>query len=256
MNQENTASVVEAAASADETQAEQDITQGTAAEGVEAQEEQQQQEERRFTQAELDAAIQKRLLKEERRIHRRLEAQLREQAEAAKAQKQPERDEFKDDDEYIRAQIDHMATARARQMIEQREREREIQERTEGFLSKAEQAQEKYPDFESVVGNPRLPINESMAEFMALSAQGAEIAYHLGKNPTKAAEIARMSPVRAALELQKLEATFVDKPRRTPPPEPISPLGNRGRSSTSALPSDDDDIDTWMRKEQQRLKAR
>jgi hypothetical protein len=33
-------------------------------------------------------------------------------------------------------------------------------------------------------------------------------------------------------------------------------VGNRGRASSSSLPSDDDDIETWMRKERSRLAQR
>ena len=44
------------------------------------------------------------------------------------------------------------------------------------------------------------------SEFIAESDQGADIAYHLGKNPMKAAQIAQMSPVKAARELTRLAA--------------------------------------------------
>ena len=52
------------------------------------------QAERTFTQAELDAAIQKRLLKEERRVHRRVEQQLRDQAQSQVAKTEPKREAF------------------------------------------------------------------------------------------------------------------------------------------------------------------
>lgn len=225
-------------------------------EGDDEQSKEEKQEERKFTQAELDAIVQKRLLKEERRLRRRLEQDLMQQAQAGKAAQEPKRENYQDDDAFVRDSLEHLAEQKARALIEQREVQRRQAEMSERFLSQAEAAQDKYPDFDVVVGNPALQINESMAEFMAVSDLGAEVAYHLGKNPAKAASIARMSPVLAALELKKLEQTLNEKPRRPAPPEPINPVNARGRASSTALPSDADDIETWMAKERKRLAGR
>jgi hypothetical protein len=104
------------------------------------------QAERTFTQAELDAAIQKRLLKEERRVHRRVEQHLRAQAQAQTAQVEPRREAFGDDEQYLNAQIEHRAALKADQLLAQREKEREAHARTEAFLAKAEAASERYAE--------------------------------------------------------------------------------------------------------------
>ena len=67
-----------------------------------------------------------------------------------------------------------------------------------------------------------------------------------------------MTPVKAARELTRIEAEILAKPKAQPSnaPEPITPVGSRGKSSTSTMPSDDDDIDTWMRKERERMRRR
>lgn len=211
-----------------------------------------------FTQAEVDALIQKRLLKEERRVHRRIEQQLREQKQAEVLKTEPRRDDFRDDEAFTQAQIDHLAEKRAAEKLAERERAQQQERVAESFLEKAEKAQERYPDYQAVVGNPSLAINEGMVEFIAESDLGADVAYFLGKNPMKAAQIAQMSPIKAARELSRIEAEIASKPRANPSkaPEPISPVGTRGKSSVSALPSDEDDIDTWMKKEQARTRRR
>lgn len=213
------------------------------------------QAERTFTQAELDAAIQKRLLKEERRVHRRVEQQLREQAQRP-APEAPKREAFADDEAFLGAHIQHQARQQAEQLFAERERAREVERRNETFLAKAEAVAERYADFDEVIGNPALPINDAMAEFISDSDVGPELAYHLGKNPLKAARIAEMSPIKAARELTRLEAELVSKPKpkTSNAPEPITPVGIRGKATTSSLPSDDDDIATWMRKEQARTR--
>lgn len=209
-----------------------------------------------FTQAEVDALVQKRLQKEERRIAKRFENEMREHQQAKVLEKAPERESFRNDDEYLQAQIEHLAERKAVEKLSQRETMRKQEEQTEAFLAKAEKATEKYPDFQTVVSNPNLRINEGMAEYIADSDLGADVAYFLGQNPMKAAQIAQMSPIKAARELTRIEAEIEAKPkaRLSKTPEPINPVGSKGSSSSSSMPSDTDDINTWMKKERDRLK--
>lgn len=241
----------------DDAKPELNTPAGTAP-GGEVDDKKQDEPAKTFTQAEVDAMVQKRLLKEERRVHRRVEQQLREQSEAKAREIEPRRDEFRDDDAYLQAQIDHLAEKKAAEKLSQREKADEAHRRSESFLEKAEKVAERYSDFQAVVSNPALRINDEMAEFISESDLGADVAYFLGKNPTKAAEIAGLSPIKAARELTRIESELAARPKATPSkaPEPISPVGVRGKASSSSLPSDSDDIDTWMRKEQARTRSR
>lgn len=231
--------------------------EATAADG-EVDNKQQDEPAKTFTQAEVDALVQKRLLKEERRVHRRIEQQMRESQQQQVRQQAPERQSFQDDEAYLRAHIEHLAEQKAAEKLAERQVRQEAERRSESFLAKADKAAERYPDFQAVVSNPSLPVNEAMAEFIAESDQGAEVAYFLGKNPGKAYEISQLSPVRAARELARIETDLAARPqaRVSRAPEPITPVGSKGRASTSSLPSDEDDIATWMRKEQARIRRR
>lgn len=246
----------QAAPSASElvNQTEQNTPEATAADGVV--EPKQAEQAKTFTQAEVDALIQKRLLKEERRVHRRIEQQLREQQQQSAPA--PKRESFEDDEAYVRAQVEHLAEKRVAEKIAEREKAQQQERVYETFQEKAEKASERYADFHAVVSNPTLTINEGMVEFLADSEHGADVAYHLGKNPHLAAQIAQMSPIKAARELTRLESEIAAKPKATPSkaPDPINPVGSRGRASSSTTPSDDDDIDTWMRKERDRMMRR
>jgi hypothetical protein len=233
-------------------QPEVNADQVTAAEGQADQQEQAQA--KTFTQEEVDALIQKRLLKEERRIHRRIESQLRDQI--TQQQPAPKREAFENDEAYQQALLDKKAEEKAKALLEQRERDKALATRREKFEAQAEELADRYPDFDAVARNPHLTINEAMAEFISESDVGAELAYALGKKPSLAADIAHMSPVQAARALAKLEAEIASKPKAqaSKAPDPINPVGNRGRATATAMPSDDDDIDTWMRKERERVR--
>jgi hypothetical protein len=132
------------------------------------------------------------------------------------------------------------------------------QESLNTFLEKAEDAVERFPDYMTVVTDPRLPFNEEMIDFFADSEVGTDLAYHLAKNPAKALAIARLSPLKAGRELTRLEAELKAKPKATPSkaPDPITPVGSRGNARSSPLPSDDDDMETWARKERERVAKR
>lgn len=227
----------------------------TAAQGEVESQEQAKEAEKTFRQSEVDALIQKRLRKAEQRFARQLQETL---AQRHPPQEAPRRESFADDDAFINAQIEHEAEKRAQAKLEARKAKEQQERVAESFREKAEKASERYPDFDRVVGNPTLPINAAMAEFIADSELGADVAYFLGKNPERAQDISEMSAVRAARELTRIEAELAAKPRATPSnaPEPIKPVGTRGKSTSSALPSDDDPIDVWMKKEQARVRGR
>jgi len=82
------------------------------------------------------------------------------------------------------------------------------------------------------------------------------VAYHLSKNRAQARSIARMDDIDAVLALKTLESELKAKPKAQPSraPDPINPVGNRGNASRSAMPSDDDDPDTWRQKELERMR--
>lgn len=234
-------------------QPESNTPEVTAAAGdVEKQE--QEKEERKFTQAELDAAVQKRLLKEIRRRERTAVQQAQERAAVV----EPKREEFRDDEAFSEAKVRHLAEKEALRIVNERARAEQSDKAREAYDERSEQARERYVDFAQVVENPLLTITPPMAEFIYDSDVGPDVAYYLGKNPAKAEQIAQLSPVRAARELSRIEAEIASKPKATPSkaPEPITPVGTRGKAAASALPSDDDDMDTWARKERDRLKRR
>jgi hypothetical protein len=242
-------------------------SQATAAEGDgdQPQEQAEQQEAKppkTFSQEEVDALIQKRLTKEARRSERLMAQKLAEMQSQQKPSTKPEpkREDFADDEAHQRAQIDHVVEQRAQeravQLVQQTQQQQRQQSAVTQFWERADELAERYPDFEAVVTNPNVPLNGPILEFVTESEVGPELAYHLGKNRTKALSIAQMTPIQAARALMTLESELKAKPKAQPSraPDPMNPVGNRGSASRSSMPSDDDDVDTWRQKEIERMK--
>jgi hypothetical protein len=177
-----------------------------------------------FSQEELDAAIQKRLAREQRKWERER------QAPPPVAVDVPPVDQFDSVDAY--------AEAKAIKLIEQREQHRQQTEILEAYHEREEEARSKYDDFEQVAYNPTLKITTVMAQAIQASDAGPDVAYYLGSNPKETDRISRLSPILQAKEIGRIEAKIAnDVPvkRTTSAPAPISPVNAR----TSGNPSYD-----------------
>jgi hypothetical protein len=110
------------------------------------------------------------------------------------------------------------------------------------------------PDVKIVLGNPALPqLAKDAAQLVVASDLGPQILYHLGRNPEKAARIARTSPIQQAAAIGRLEAELrapVKPKALTKAPAPPTPT-----AGASAPPMDDMKLPLkeFMAREKQRL---
>ena len=214
---------------------------------------QEQQPAKTFTQDELDAAIGKRLAREQRKWERE-QAQRAQPSAPLATPVAPE--QFESTDAYVEA----LAAQKAEQLLEQREQRRQQSELLESYHDKEEKAREKYDDFEQVAYNPSLPITDVMAQSIQASDIGPEVAYHLGANPKEAERIARLSPILQAKEIGKLEAKLASDPpvkKTSNAPTPISPITARSTGTPAYDTTDPRSIKTmstsdWIEAERQR----
>ena len=214
---------------------------------------QDQQPAKTFSQEELDAAIGKRLAREQRKWER-------EQAQRAQPPVQPATpvapEQFESTDAYVEA----LAAQKAEQLLAQREQQKQQSALLESYHDKEEKAREKYDDFAQVAYNPNLPITDVMAQSIQSSDIGPEMAYHLGANPKEAERISRLSPILQAKEIGKLEAKLAADPpvkKTSNAPTPISPITARSMGSPAYDTTDPRSIKTmstseWIEADRQR----
>lgn len=209
-----------------------------------------------FTQEELDAAIGKRLAREQRKWEREQQAKLASQAAPKAAVEPPSADQFQSPEAYAEA----LAEQKAEELIRRREAERQRSEILESYHEKEEEIRAKYEDFEQVAYNPNLPITPIMAESIQASDAGPEVAYFLGTNPKEAERISRLSPVLQAKEIGKIEAKLAANPpvkKTTSAPAPISPVTAKSSGQPAYDTTDPRSIKTmstseWIEAERQR----
>lgn len=210
-------------------------------------------EEKKFTQAEIDAMISKRLAREQRKWER--EQKLRAATPALSAEP-PQQENFASPEAYAEA----LAERKAAELLARREAERQQAEILETYHEREEEIRNKYEDFEQVAYNPRLPITQVMAETIQASDIGPEVAYYLGSNPKEADRIAKLSPFLQAKEIGKIEAKLADNPpvkKSSSAPTPITPVTPRGGTARVLDTTDPRSIkemstSEWIEAERQR----
>jgi hypothetical protein len=220
-----------------------------------------QQDERKFTQAELDAMIGKRLAREQRKWEREQQAKQAEmQARQSVPKELPPADQFESPEAYAEA----LAVKKAEELLHQRELQKQQAAIEDAYAEREEEARSKYDDFEQVAYNPQLRVTDVMAETIKASDLGPDLAYWLGSNPKEADRISRLSPLLQAREIGKIEAKLSAQPpqkKTTSAPEPIRPVTARTSNPGVTDTTDPRSVQTmstseWIAAERQRQIAK
>ena len=170
-----------------------------------------------FTQEELDAAIGKRLAREQRKWERERVVI----APVVAADPRPE--QFDSTESYA----DALAMKKAEQLLYERDVQRQQTEVLGAYHDREEEARNKYDDFEQVAYNPSLKITTVMAQTIQSSDIGPDVAYYLGANPKEADRISRLAPYVQAKEIGRIEAKLASEPmvkKTSSAPPPFTPV--------------------------------
>lgn len=174
-----------------------------------------------FTQEELDAAIGKRLAREQRKWEREQQARMAE-VQPPMPTEIPTADQFQSPQDYA-----NFIRQEAQKLVQQQEAQKQWQAIESSYAEREDAAMEKYDDYAQVVRNANLPISTVMADAIRSSDVGPDVAYYLGTNPKEAARIHGLPALLQVKEIGKIEAKLADNPparKTTTAPEPIRPV--------------------------------
>jgi hypothetical protein len=212
-----------------------------------------------FTQEELDAAIGKRLAREQRKWEREQQQRVAEAVAAATPRREEELrpEQFATPEEYT----DALVEKKAEQLIAKREEARLRQTTVTAYHEREEEARTKYDDFAQVAYNPALKISNVMAETIQSSDIGPDVAYFLGTNPKEADRIYRLPPILQAKEIGRIEAKLAAEPPKptkvSSAPAPLShvtPRSSGGKTYDTTDPRSIQSMTTseWIEADRQR----
>lgn len=178
-------------------------------------------------------------------------------SQKAQDDKEPTPDQFENYDAYIKALATHAAkaavssaaTATASQHV--RTAEDSI------WASKLAETQSQIPDYQTIVAASDQEVAPHVVEAIRAAELGPALVYHLAKNPELAVRLNGLSPVGAAIELGRIEATLGKPPREVevPPkpasnaPDPIKPIAAPRNTTVSLETAEMDDYVKARRKQ-------
>ena len=172
----------------------------------------------------------------------------------------PRLEQFDDIEKYAEAKAE-WAKSNALKDFEAKQRTTAQQAQQQRLVTaweeKATAAEAKYDDFEEVVGEikPTHPLTVAIMR----EENGADIAYHLGKNPKDAMRIAALEPMDQILAIGRLGAKLSSEPpvakQPSKAPPPITPVSGKAAAPTEEI-SPDDDMKTFIRKRERQLGRR
>ena len=181
----------------------------------------------------------KRAHEAEREAQRWREAAERKTADPSE---KPNPDKFGSYDEYVEALADWKADQRVAESFKRRDAERSqaaearaAEAKAQAWAERQSEFREATPDYDAVVGKSAVQIAPHVVDTLLDSESGPELAYHLAKRPETVKRINALSPLSAARELGRIEATLSSPaaPQIKPAskaPAPITPV----RSSAPA----------------------
>lgn len=143
----------------------------------------------------------------------------------------------------VQRHADREAAASSRQAADQ-EAQREAA--VEAFNDRLDEAREKLPDFDKVLGEAKgREVKPHVTELVIESEKGGLLAYYLAKNPAELTKLNGMSEREAAKAVGRLEARLtLAKPKTaTSAPAPAKQV-----SGAAAPSSPDAEIDAWLAK--------
>ena len=213
---------------------------------ADSQEKDTQADERKFTQAELDDIIKKRIAKAtaiaERKASKAYAEKLESLASQPQVQKQevtvegkPKLEQFEKVEDYVEAVAEWKMQTHQQEQVKQAEEQRarkfqnEVQAKAQHVFELAEQE----PEFDSEAFEA-LPVSDPMAFAIIDSDIAPKLMIHLQKNPDEVDRITKLSPARQAAEIGKIEAklSVVEKVKPSGAPAPIKPVGSRGGAAS------------------------
>lgn len=164
----------------------------------------------------------------------------------------PKPDDFSTYDDYIDALTDWKVEQKFQRTSSETAQKANADIRAVNWESRVESARTSIPDYDTVVGSSELPVAQHVADALMESERGPELAYYMATHPTFADQLNRMSPVKAAVELGKLETSLTAPPVKaaSKAPPPATPIKTTASSAPANLANADMDTFIKMRREQ------
>lgn len=162
------------------------------------------------------------------------------QTSAEAAPQKPVAEQFNDYGDYVEALTDWKAEQAVAKRMEADSSRKVADTQAQTFMERQSAFRAVAADYDEVVGGSTAPVSAHVQSVILDSERGPELAYYLGKNPTALTALNSLSPLSAAREIGRLEASFA-KPataaekKFSNTPAPANTTAAQGRATKPSL---------------------
>ena len=162
------------------------------------------------------------------------------QAPAPAAPKKPEPADFNDYGEYVEALAEFKADEKVGKALDAREakqaQQQQATQRATTWEQRQTQARSAIQDYDAVLESSDVPIAQHVGEALLESDHGPALAYHLAKNPAVADKLNAMTPLNAAREIGRIEASLAAGSAAPSPAQGAAPAAPAARTTNAPPP--------------------
>lgn len=158
----------------------------------------------------------------------------------------PTVDQFEDYADYVEALTDWKVAQTTKTIARDAAQGAAANERQALYADRLAEARTAIPDFDAVMEKAQdISVAPHVAEAVLDSGRGPEIFYHMAQHPDVAERLNGLSPIRAAVEIGKIEAQLTAPAgrRQSQAPAPITPITT---GSTTKVNLNTADMETYI----------
>jgi len=159
---------------------------------------------------------------------------------------------------YIFQTAQEQAVQAAKSALSEDKATNDAKSRQKAFESKEQKYSKTVDDYMEVTRNPDVMITKDMVDIAASSEDGPALLYYLAKNPDISDNIARLSPIDAAREMGRIEATKLSAEPKKQTKAPKPPPKIDGVNATTTIKADSPDSDklsteAWLKQRRKQI---
>jgi hypothetical protein len=142
--------------------------------------------------------------------------------EVAAPTQRPDLSNFQDYNSYVEALTDWKTEVKIQEVLQQSKAQenqdrqtQQVQSIAQEWATRQDEARKTLEDYDEVLGSANINVSPAVTDILLTSDKGPVVAYHLAKNPAIVEKLNAMSPLKAAREIGRLEATMEAAPSIT-----------------------------------------
>lgn len=176
-----------------------------------------------------------------------VQAELAALKASALPQVEPKRENYLDDEQYIRDKVAYLTHTETTKVLAQA-KEHTVKQDWSSRVEELKESEEEFKDYDKVTGRyDKIQVNPGIAKALRDSEHGPKLAYHIAKNPDLFLELNNLSEDGAYLKALDVDSSITsERPKAKTPKLPAPPIKTVQGTSKTATSLKDLDTSSYL----------